>query len=243
MVLPFFISYERTDKEVHEIVEKTFSLLESLANVSIPRKHMGDSWTQGDFGSIEWYVKQAHHKRRRQANMQILWKLFESEPWQEERHHELVVLESDLYMGSEDNNFVFGETRIKMLPDGRIFSDTHTDGKPYVTGIVQSLNRIRKWCGNSWRDNFFISLLHELGHFFGVPSRLNPNYITQNIAINYLDEGHCDDRGCIMEQINIEGRMDLLEKTKFLLEHNPALFCRYDLDTLRKNLKTLYKQT
>lgn len=107
-----------------------------------------------------------------------------------------MILTTDLY--ASETNFVFGETRLKILHDGRIIADEYTNGTPYVTGIILSTNRIRNWYGRNWELAFYCTLAHELGHFYGLPSSENPNFIKYGDpkAFNELDYHHCNDRNC-----------------------------------------------
>lgn len=220
--MPFFISSEKEDKEVNEIIGKTFSFLETTGGVKIPRRYVGSSWSDGEYGSVKWYVDQAFNPIRRQVNFDNFWHLVEREPWQKDQHLELFVLDRDMYYG--DNTFIFGYTH-KLIS---------TFGSK-VKGIVVSLNRIRQY--NNWQSSFFNILLHEQGHFYGVPMP-NPNYISHSTID--LDRGHCNDRNCVMEQVNIPGRLDLSKKAEFLLRHNPHFFCGYDIKSLRETLRKIY---
>jgi len=141
---------------------------------------------------------------------------------------------------SYGTNFVFGETRPK-ISGKKIVVDEYIDGRPRPTGVVVSTNRIKKWYGKNWGLAFYCILSHELGHFYGLPSSENPNFIKygDSRAFSELDYFHCNDRNCVMEQVNVPGRMDLLEKALHLRKHR-RLFCEYDLKTLRENLRKLY---
>jgi len=239
MTLPFNVFTEKDDPRLIEIVKKTLALFERIGRVSIPANYSGAQGTEGDFNSPGWYVAQAYNSGRKQVNSSRLWKLFEREPWQkQERHFELMVMESDLYYPSPDNNFIFGETKMKIHNKGIILKDHYSDGSPRIAGTIQSVHRIRRWYGSDWELAFCAILTHELGHFFGMPSASSPNYVGQ--AKHELDVDHCNDRDCIMEQVNIPGRPDLLTKAKHLLRNNPDWFCKPDLAALQDNLQRLY---
>lgn len=239
MALPFYIAVEREDGKVRDIVENAFSFFERAGNVRIPRKYLGSGpWKDGDYGSIPWYVGRAYDTERMQVNLKRFWDLLENEPWQKDRHYELVILDTDIYM--ENTNFVFGQTKSKILINGMVLSDTSGD-KPHVTGVVISTNRIKKHYGAAWPDAFYGILLHEKGHFFGLPPESSPNIIYLNDKrVSSLEWLHCDEKNCVMEQINVTGRMDLLEKARHLKTNNPQWFCEPDTDALKKNLKKLY---
>jgi len=242
MVLPFNIAIERGDERVRSIVEHSFSILEDIGNVRIPRRYVGvGPWKSGDFGSIPWYVRAAYNPRRRQVNSSELWRLLEREPWQMDRHYELMILESDLY--APGTNFVFGETKPKILNTGIIIEDNfYKSSRPLIRGTILSLNRIRRWYGKDWEIVLLGMLLHEEGHFYGLPSASNPNFIRErDIRMrSRLDYGHCNDRRCIMEQVNTPGRMNLRDKVIFVARENPQWYCRYDWNALERNLNRLY---
>jgi len=110
-------------------------------------------------------------------------------------------------------------------------------------------------------DCFLILTLHELGHFFGIPPVGSPNYIPcenencnecsklsederkrrlKEMRKSVLDEHHCNSRDCAMEQINVEGRLLLSEKTDLLLK-NKSIFCPHCQETFGKNIKRFEK--
>ena len=233
--LPFYIAMEEEDPEVLEIVEQAFSIIERLTSVKIPRIYVKPYLHEGDWGSVKWYVKNSWDSERNQVNYVKLWKLFEKEPWQkQERHYELMILERDLYYPG--TNFIFGGTNGKVTNSGKLVSDR------YVLGIVISLFRIRRWYKENYKDVLLAILLHELGHFFGLPPEWSPDYIKRGSPKmkNELDEGHCDRRDCIMEQVNVHGRPDVLKKSFYVQENNPNFFCRNCLEALKANVKRLY---
>ncbi len=244
MTSPFYITYEKKDKQIEELIENTFLGLEAIGEVKIPRKHMGSKWSNGDFGSVAWYVKNAYNSRRKQANLSDMFILTEQEPWQKTNpHFELMVLETDLF--DEETNFVYGAAQKKIVENGRIVVDglAHPEGRLYVPGIIISANRMKKGHGKNWESTFLTMFFHELGHFFGLPTTSNPNYMKEgdSRANGYLDFKHCDDSLCVMEQVDIDGRMNLLKKTKLLEKENLLYFCEHDFWALRENLRKLYK--
>jgi len=232
---PFFISIEPTEKEkkIEEIVERAFQKLEEIGSVEIPRAYVGSYWKEGNFGSVKWYVKKAYNPWRKQVDFDKLWRLIQQEPWQQLRpHHDLMILATDLYVG--DTNFIFGCTIPRVRSDGSI--------REVICGSVISVNRIQRY--KNWEDSFLTILLHELGHLYGVPSSSSPDYIFvgDKKAKSLLDFGHCNNRKCVMEQINTDGRLDLPEKAEYLKRYNPDYYCIYDLKTLRRNLERLYSK-
>jgi len=152
-----------------------------------------------------------------------------------------INLSEDMY--TPGSNFIFGETRRKILSDGTIPADYYMSTDiPYVKGSIISLNRILKWYGERWALPTFGIMMHELGHVFGIPPSTSPYFIRENDrrSKSWLDYGHCENRNCIMEQVNSPGRLDLLEKAEYVQRHNQNWFCWYDLKTLEENLRRLY---
>lgn len=245
MALPVYIAIEREDsEEIISIIEETFKFLEDVGKINIPRNYIDrGNLENGEFGSVDWYVDQAWNLGRRQVNSSVLWQLFENEPWQQrERHHEMFVLEKDLY--APDTNFIFGQTIVKIAPTGTILPEKHADGSRYVHGFIQSVHRLRGWYRDDWGLALTAVLLHEEGHFFGAPNISSPSYIKNDDPRmrNPLDEDHCNNRACIMEQVNVSGRPTLGDKISYLLQNNTRFFCDYDLQTLKTNLQRLYRQ-
>jgi predicted Zn-dependent protease len=240
--LEFFVSVGgNLRSEVEEIVEEVFSSFERIGGVEIPRLYVGGSWKKGDFGSVEWYEKQAFNPYRNQVSGEKLWELCGKEPWQHYHpHYELMIISKDMY--SEGANFIFGSTIPKISSAGIILSDFNSEGRPEVRGCIISLNRILKYYGSRWRTALRGIIIHELGHFYGLPASENPNYIWpgSNWMKSSLDLYHCNRRDCMMEQINTPGRLDLLEKVDFVMERNPNWFCEYDLRALQRNLRRLH---
>jgi predicted Zn-dependent protease len=233
----FFISVEgRLRPEVEDCVEFVFNVFEEKGKVKIPRRYVGDYWGGGEFGSLDWYIRQAFNQRRNQVDVGKLWELCKNEPWQiGHPHYELMIISQDMYSG--DTNFVFGSTSSKISWFGEIYPGSR------ISGCIVSLNRILKWY-ERWREATIGILMHELGHFYGLPSAKNPNFIVSiddGKAKSVLDIGHCNRRDCIMEQVNVPGRLNLLEKVDFVVINNPNWFCEYDLKALEENLRNLYR--
>ena len=231
--MQFNIIHEEGDRKIYEIVESGFNFIERKTSVKIPRRYVKGFIRDGDFGSIKWYIQNAYNHEREQVSFPDLWKLFNEEPWQrEDPHYEFVILESDLY--APRLNFVFGGTIPKITPYGEI--------RYGVCGTVISVYRYKKWYSKDWPQTFFGAIVHELGHFHGLSSSENPNFIRENDprAKSELDYEHCDNPSCIMEQVHAPGRMQANEKIKYLQMTNPDLFCKYDLAALQKNVRLLY---
>jgi len=236
---PFFIFSQYPDRRLrlYEIVEEVFNIFENIGEVKIPRSYVGSFWKEGEYGSAEWYIRQAYDPERRQVISRKLWDLFQREPWQRIKpHYELMIIQDFDLTVSSNVNFVFGDTRPLINWEGKIVYDVSR-------GVIVSIYRMRKWYRDEWDKAFKTILLHELGHFYGVPNKTSPNFIgygRSEMAKSYLDYLHCNDRRCVMEQVNVPGRMDLLVKAKYLERYNPKYFCDYCLRTLRQNLQMLY---
>ena len=237
MTLPFYITTERNDPLVNDIADRVFKTLESIGQVRIPRENKGAGpWGTGPYSSTAWYVDHARDPRRGQADLGRLWDLYNREPWQREPHHELVLLETDLFRPGM--NFLFGETNGHVTSSGHIVEDVSRQ-RPgtFVQGSIQSAHRIRPYQRN-FPLAFFGIILHELGHFFGLASASNPN---KSQGSDGLIGGHCEDRRCIMEQVNIRGKLDLLAKVQIVARTNPRWFCDADYTAIRENLRRLYR--
>ena len=236
---PFYITLEREDPWVRGIVEQALGFFESVGDLEIPRKHVTDN-------SLNKYVKQSFNPKRGQISFVSLLSLFREEPRQkEERHYKLAILETDLYF-SNDNYFLFGCTESKISKKGEMRPDVFrtSDGTetPLVRGVVISLNRLKGYYDEYWERAFYAILLHELGHFYGLSCQENPHYIEyDDPSVSPLEWGHCDNPKCMMEQVNVPKRPDLLAKTLYLEKTNPDWFCQYDLRALRRNLRALYR--
>ena len=248
--LPFFVTYEHSSEHLVDIVETAFELLERKGGVTIPRKHLGSGpWIlqpsagfRRGYESMAWYVRQALDPKRGQAKTGTFWRLFDAEPYQRTTpHYELAVLDTDLF--AESTNFVYGETHMKISNGGTILPDLTQTGEPNVRGLIQSTAQMRRRYGARWDEAFSGILLHELGHFYGLPDIENPDFLTigDPRCKGPIDVAHCDKQECVMEQVNITGRSDLLQKVDYIRTHNPDWFCRDDLAALQRNMPRLYR--
>ena len=239
----FFISMDERAESygVESVVEEAFRIIERLTGCNIPRRNVGSKWGDGEFGSVEWYIKEAFNRKRNQVDADRLWDLVEEKP-PPGSPPPLVLIIISLDMYQEGTNFVFGVTQPKIYSSGFIVYDYYAPGKPRVSGSIISLYRILQWYGNRWPDATLGILLHEVGHVLGLPSASSRYFITINDprAKSRLDVGHCNSRECMMEQVNTPGRLDLLKKVDYVKRNNPDFFCKDDLEALRKNVKRLY---
>jgi len=117
-------------------------------------------WSEGAFSSADWYVQEAARRQRevrnlghgRQINVNNLTHQLYEEPWQENPHWEVAIVNTDLY--ADGTNFVFGVTQ------------------PDFAASVQSVRRlIDSVPAGELRAAMVRRLLrHEVGHMFGLPS-------------------------------------------------------------------------
>jgi predicted Zn-dependent protease len=119
------------------------------------------AWSKGDYSSADWYLDKALQTQSearnkghgQQINVYNLKSQFVEEPWQENPHWEVFIVNKDLYMN--DTSFVFGAT------------------DPYFASSVQSVRRlIDEVPETESRLEMVRRLLrHEVGHMFGLPGR------------------------------------------------------------------------
>ena len=228
---PIYIQVKDINKEeIEKIIENIFNFYEKISSKNIKRKYVGNYWNNGDFGSLEWYILKSLDGSRVNAN--TFFELLNREPWQkQEPHYDLVIIDNPLYDGHPENNFIFGYTEMVFDKEG---NKMNNNGK-----VLISTHHIKKFYRENWKIALQGILLHELGHLFGLPNLKNPHYISIPRTEYDLRVGHCNRKDCIMEQINVPGCMDLLEKTKYLIENNRKMYCKYDLESLIENLKKL----
>lgn len=239
-MLSFYVCWDKkTEKrygeDIPKIVNDSFRNLEKASEVKIPVKYVGSFDESCEYGNPEWYLDKAFDPARKQVNSKLLWELFKREPWQNrERHFELFIHSEDMY--TPGTSFIFGETRRKISFDSFIIPDESYNEEPYIAGIIISTNRLENL------DAFEGILYHEEGHFYGLPSPKSPDYINWDDprAKTNLEYHHCNNPACIMEQVNVPGRPDILTKTKYVKKVNSEWFCDPDSEQLKTNLKKLY---
>ena len=153
----------------------------------------------------------------------------------------------------EGLNFVFGSTIPEISPALGIRSYKRYEDDDVSPSVIVSTARTKK-NGSIDCSQLYLVLLHELGHFFGLPPLYdpfgdyniqgfpaNPNYILPSEDVPELDAHHCRNDYCAMSQTNIPGRMGLSEKPRMLHEsHEHGLFCNTCQTALKANLRMLY---
>ncbi len=124
-----------------------------------------DTFAIGDYSSATWYISEAFRNQglRRDAGYgpqlvtSEMFRLLANEPWQENPHWEVFVVNQDLNtrINGQYINFVFGETQ------------------PDFAASVQSVARIRAEIPNPRLRTAMVRRLlrHEVGHMFGLVNR------------------------------------------------------------------------
>jgi len=223
--VPFSVWMERPSALTHGIIERSFSHIERLTDVRIPRNYVN---------SEDSLLKSAYSPSRKQTDVSTLWQNLQKSFW-DGRTYQLGVLETDMY--GPGTNFVYAATIKKVWPNGMLVSDK------FATGSIFSVYRLKNYYDANWQEPFLLTLIHEEGHFFGLPTSSNLDYIKENDprANSGLDFGHCDNRLCSMEQIDIPNRLSAMNKAKYIFQKNPSLFCNTDLEALKNNARKLFE--
>ncbi|MEM2934072.1 MAG: hypothetical protein QXL78_04005 [Methanocellales archaeon] len=126
----------------------------------------------GEFGSIEWYIKQAYNAQRKQCDLIKFLNLFKKEPWQKLPHYDLLLLSSyDLYDSTS--------------PEIKFFT-----GRGSMNATVISLFRLKKQGSEVLKQTG----IHEFGHTYGsLPdcknacSMRSPEFIPSDLIIHARD--------------------------------------------------------
>jgi predicted Zn-dependent protease len=99
----------------------------------------------GEFGNIEWYIKQAYNSQRKQCDLIKFIDLFKREPWQKLPHYDLLLLSSyDLYDST--------------APEIKFFTSRGS-----INATVISIYRIKKHGSEVMKQVG----VHEFGHTYG----------------------------------------------------------------------------
>ena len=154
-----------------------------------PLKLIGSEWSEGDFGSVEWYLQKAVKRKSSygmQYNVTSIFRLCEQEIYQKQQPHlEFGLLSKDLY--AEGTNFVYGETH----PLNTFYKQGGIPG-----GCVLSVFRQRIWFEKESLLAVEKTCMHELAHVFWIPQR--ENLVEDSLGI------HCVRGDCIMGQSNVK---------------------------------------
>lgn len=183
----------------------------------------------GEYSSPDWYVAEAYRRQplRRNAgygpqiDVHEVGRLFANEPFQEQPHWEVFVVNQDLNGRGRDGNyinFVFGSTDT-MFPSS-----------------VQSITRLMAEVPEGdLRDAMIRRLLrHEVGHMFGLPTTGRPN-TEEKLGT------HCTNPCTMRQGMSIPEWANLTVQ-----EHNSGIHfcsdCRHDLAEARGRYRPLPPQ-
>lgn len=185
------------------------------------------AWSAGAYSSPDWYIAEAYRRQslRRNAGFgpqiatEYLTALMEEEPWQENPHWDVSVVNHDLNAKHDDGryvNFVFGET------------DTS------VPSSVQSVTRfIEEVQPGTLRQAMVRRLLrHEVGHMFGLPSGLRGRNLTEYLGT------HCTNPCTMRQGGSIEAWKKLTHEEESMGIHFCG-DCMQDLAKVRKRFRPL----
>lgn len=216
-MVKFVVSFERETRQVRDIVDAALRTIERAGGVSIPREYASERQNS----ELQDLIRQSFDGRRGQIDIHAYARLLRGSGLAaEELSFPLTVLNSDVF--GHGTNFVFGMT-VPIVEE------------EYVPSLTVSTSRIGN--GRGWELTFATLLIHELGHFYGLVARSNPNGI---FGTGTIQDGHCNDRGCIMEQVNVQGRPSLQQKALSVEDYNRP-FCVHDEETLRTALSIVYR--
>lgn len=248
MQIPFVLTLDIQDKKINNEVQQHIEEIFNGLNIKL---ELADS-------KKEEMVKDIISKSLDRKTGKIIWNDF----WTilseqcKEAHFEIII--TDKGLKDNNTNFIYGQTVVVVNQIGNIIVWV---GNKIRYGITISVKEIKDRCSEKWKECFLILTLHELGHFFGIPPVGSPNYIpceNQNcnkcrklsnderkrrlkkMRKSDLDEHHCNNRDCVMEQINVEGRLALSEKT-YLFSKNKSIFCSDCQKAFGKNIKRFEK--
>ncbi len=174
-----------------------------------------ERWVAGDYGSSDWYVEEAFRRQQFSRNLghgpqlvtRSVTRLFIEEPWQQNPHWEVFIVNRDLTSGEPDNNFVFGETNV--------------DLRASVQSVTRLMNEVPR--GQLRLSMIRRLLAHEVGHMFGLPGR---NYrVEQKLGL------HCINICCMRQGMSIPEWAQLTQQE----ERSNIKFCNDCLNDLGRS--------
>jgi hypothetical protein len=199
---PIYVWGYKTSEENLEIASNVLrDVLESMGmreNFPIyvfPQEKFGD----GDWGSAAFYFENPSVRKRGEQYCAIdVLDLCKEEPWQKTPHIEFIVSNVDLWSGDENNNFVFGLTfslltkgEFGSFPSIRFREAGHTYSISLFPGCILSTYRMRS------PSVFYLLLLHETFHLFGVPAYYRRKNVEKILGL------HCKLADCAMSQVAV----------------------------------------
>lgn len=169
------------------------------------------------YHSVDWYLQDSWDRGRGQFNATNIIHSFYHEPWRQVKdHHDILIMHSDIYDGSDSNNFVIG-----LASKG--------------IGAVISTYRFRRLLKDDQTRFRCIETvtMHELGHVFG----LLPDYREKGY---HSSDGHCIN-DCIMQQGYGIQDWEVMTHSRWIkkeLGYSPLCnMCEKDLKAVLKNEK------
>lgn len=242
---PIYVwSYKSREHYIYAGLRSLDYLLEKLRMKEyFPVSYVGERFSDGEWGSAEFYFNHPQVKRRRneRGELQVcgtdILNLCIREPWQRNPHIEFLITGVDIWPGEEGVRFVYGITRHLVILPNDVY------GYP---GTVISSRRMEMYYDNPL-DIFSLLAIHELGHLFGLPSGMR-NDLEMSLG------PHCIRADCAMSQVNVERKILLPdgriedrfigadETNKFVedrFRRTGEYFCESCLDDLEESRRVL----
>lgn len=140
---------------------------------------------------------------------------------QKKRDLNPTIVISRRHIRTEKENFLFGATEkpIKILPSE--YSSVRLEAR---IATILSTHHFMKSYEKNWELPFLLITYHEIGHLFGAPR-------SNRTDLEDLIGKHCKNRNCAMEQVNVNGKLDALEKVKYVDLDSP--YCNQCLEDIR----------
>jgi hypothetical protein len=168
-----------------------------------PIHYVGEKWSEGEFGSSEWYFEQLSKRENEfsepQYSISPIGFFCRHEPWQKNPHIEIVVTGVDIWDG-QSTNFIYGATH-SLIRYNYVDMDV-TRGEMSVSAsfslypyLIISPYRMEKYYKNP-SEIFELLAFHEAGHLFGLPNRARE-------GIEEVLGTHCRRIDCAMSQVEV----------------------------------------
>jgi len=212
--------------------------LEGLAGVIIPRTYFYGPPCKDEY----LHLPHCYHQHiietcrgQNGVNPECIFNLSVIEPSQKSRpHDEIYIVNDPINVDRYSSIYTIYGVALSAISNGRVFNNA---------GIVLSIESLKRHYGPKWPIALSIELIHESGHYFGLPNQESPYYIDHNHPYakdNPLYADHCSHKYCAMGLPDVEGRDDLLDLARDVFENNPNWYCDYDLQLLIRNLNILF---
>lgn len=139
---------------------------------------------------------------------------------QKKRDLNPTIVISRRHIRTEKENFLFGATQEPIE-----VSSKHSSVRLEVgVATILSTHHFMKFYRKNWELPFLLITYHEIGHLFGAPR-------SNRTDLEDLIGKHCRNRNCAMEQVNVNGKLDPLEKIKYVDLDSP--YCNQCLEDIR----------